>query len=285
MSEPTPRGASRAPSDSDWFEEWFASDYYLKLYSHRDTDEADACIDLILRATGFTEPQQGRRRRALDLASGPGRHAIALARRGFDVTAVDLSPTLLRHAQHEAEEAGVAVDFIESDMRDIEFDGEFDLGVQLFTSFGYFDDEDDDMLVLRHVRTSLRDGGYYALDLINEQHLRRNLVSQSTRSFDGILALEERWIEAGRVNKRIVIPGSRRGSSEHGAHVADEPGASPVNDVRFTETVRLFAPATIERMLRDAGLVPTSWFGDYDGSSYDATDSTRMIVVCRTGGV
>jgi SAM-dependent methyltransferase len=261
MSEPFDRDQPGPGPDSKWFEEWFASDYYLKLYSHRDTDEAEACVDLILRATGL-DATVGHRRRALDLASGPGRHAIALARRGFDVTAVDLSPTLLRHARSEAAAAGVAIDFIESDMRAIEFDGEFELGVQLFTSFGYFTDENDDMLVLRRVRQALRSGGFYALDLINEEYLRRNLVAKSTRSVDGLMAIEERSIADGRVNKRITIPGMR-------------------SDTSYTESVRLFAPEAIERMLREAGLAPEHWFGDYDGSVYDPVSSKRMIVISR----
>lgn len=255
---------SGAP-DADWFAEWFASDFYLKLYSHRDHDEAEECVDLILRATGLdalaASPAR-ERPRALDLASGPGRHAIALARRGFDVTAVDLSPTLLRHARSEAAAAGVAVDFIESDMRAIEFDASFDLGVQLFTSFGYFERESDDMLVLRHMRSSLRDGGFYALDLINERWLRENLVEHSERSFEDIAVVEDRWIADGRVNKRIAIPTDGEVMS-------------------YTESVRLFAPDVIDRMLRDAALVPETWFGDYDGSEYDPATSKRMLILCR----
>lgn len=269
MSEPPTPGHGGAPRDADWFEDWFASEFYLKLYSHRDHDEAEACIDLILRSTGLDAEPRGLRR-ALDLASGPGRHAISLARRGFDVTAVDLSPTLLRHARSEAEAAGVTIEFIESDMRAIEFDGAFDLGVQLFTSFGYFDDEADDRLVLRHMRQSLRDGGHYALDLINEEYLRHNLVPQSTRSIEGIIALEERWIADGRINKRITIPTGAGGEDEGGP-------------LRFSESVRLFSALTIEMMLLDADLTPAHWFGDYDGSPYDAMASKRMIVICRAG--
>jgi SAM-dependent methyltransferase len=258
MSDPD---ASRADGrEADWFEEWFASELYLKLYSHRDHDEAEACVDLILNATGFAGNAAGRR--ALDLASGPGRHAIALARRGFAVTAVDLSPTLLRHARSEAGIAGVSIDFIASDMRAIEFNGEFDLGVQLFTSFGYFESESDDLLVLRHMRHSLRHGGYYALDLINEQWLRENLVAHSVREFEDLTVVEDRAIVDGRVVKTITIPTAGEG-------------------VRFTESVRLFSPETIDHMLRNAGMVPELWFGDYDGHDFDADLSKRMLIISR----
>ncbi|MBC8144962.1 MAG: class I SAM-dependent methyltransferase [bacterium] len=253
-------------SDSEWFADWFASDYYLKLYSHRDHDEAEECIDLILRATGFDRGRWhsdgARSPRALDLATGPARHAIALARRGFVVTAVDLSPTLLNHARAEAERAGVSITFIESDMRAIEFSGEFDLGVQLFSSFGYFDNDEDDMLVLRHMHNSLHAGGHYALDLMNERWLEKNLVKHSERSFEDIEVIEDRWIADGRVVKRITIP-------------------TDAKTMEFTESVRLFAPDVIEKMLRDAGLVPEKWFGDYDGTPYDSDGSKRMIIISR----
>lgn len=246
--------------DADWFADWFASDFYLKLYSHRGHDEAEECVELILNATGLGEGAGSYR--ALDLACGPGRHAIALARRGFDVTAVDLSPTLLRYARGEAEAAGVSINFIQSDMRAIEFAGEFDLGVQLFSSFGYFEQRDDDMLVLRHMRRSLHAGGYYALDLMNRSWLENNLIAHSAREFDDISVIEDRWIADDRVNKSIAIPHDGR-------------------MMRFTESVRLFSPQQIDTMLREAGLVPEIWFGDYDGSSYDATSSKRMIVISR----
>jgi SAM-dependent methyltransferase len=243
----------------DWFEEWFASDFYLKLYSHRDESEAVRLVDTIIRSTGMLS---GEGRRALDLASGPGRHAIALARRGFDVTAVDLSRTLLDHSRAEAERAGVAIDFIESDMRAIEFDREFDLAVQLFTSFGYFEDEDDDRLVLHHMCHSLRDGAWYALDLMNPAWLERNLVDRNTRSIDGREIIEEREIIDGRVNKSITIPfdGSLR---------------------TYNESVRLYQPEQIDRMLRAAGFEPSVWHGDYGGAPFDPALSKRMLVISR----
>src|SRR3982751_4056816 len=90
-------------TENEWFDEWFKSDFYLKLYSHRDREEAEACVDLILRSA--TRPRtSGIIPCALDLACGPGRHAITLAKRGFGVTAVDLSPTLLAFAASQARE-------------------------------------------------------------------------------------------------------------------------------------------------------------------------------------
>ncbi len=245
-----------------WFERWFHSDLYLKLYSHRDMDEAESCVDLILRTVGLTDPAL--RAHALDLACGPGRHAISLARRGLEVTAVDLSPTLLEHARESAEAEGVSdmIRFVRSDMRQIPFHGEFDLVVQLFTSFGYFDSPADDMLVLERVVKALRPGCYYALDLINEEHLRSSLVEESVKSVGGVTLRERRMIVEDRVEKRITIPDGEK-------------------LLEFVESVRLFSPERIEEMLGEVGMRVVCWFGDYQGRAYDRRWSERMIVLAR----
>lgn len=258
-------GAADAEEES-WFEKWFASPYYIKLYSHRDHSEAAACADLIVQATGV-EPatgdgQGGRGVDVLDLASGPGRHAIAFAERGFNVTAVDLSPTLLEFARREAEEAGVGIELVRCDMREIPFVDRFDLAVQLFTSFGYFATEEEDARVLMRVRRALHDGAWYALDLINERHLRRTLVPRSTKTIDEIEVVEERRIEGDHVVKQIAITAGD-------------------DRMRYEESVRLYAPERIETMLRAAGLTPVRWFGGYHGESYDRETSERMLVICR----
>ncbi len=247
--------------EPDWFEEWFRSDFYLKLYSHRNQQEAESCIDLILRSVGMDSVSVPRHT-ALDLAAGPGRHAIVLAERGFDVTAADLSPTLLSVAEREAREAGVAIRFLRSDMRTIEFRQEFDLVIQLFTSFGYFQERSDDALVLQRVRTALRDRGYYALDLINEHRLRTTLVPENNRTFGELTVREERRIVDGRVEKTITIP-------------------HPDGERQFMESVRLYTPETIGGMLREAGLEPIGWFGDYHGKLYDRETSDRMLIISR----
>jgi SAM-dependent methyltransferase len=254
-----------APHDASWFEDWFASPYYVKLYSHRDHAEAAACADLIVSAVDLGR-RDGRPVTVLDLASGPGRHAIAFAERGFAVTAVDLSPTLLAFAQEEAEAAGVAIDLARYDMREIPFVDRFDLAVQLFTSFGYFESQEEDELVLRRVRRALREGGYYALDIINESSLRRTLVPRSTREVDGITVVEERRIENRRVIKEISIDG-------HG------------HALHYHESVRLYSPDEIDGMLRRSGFEPVRWFGGYRGEPFDPERSQRMLVISRTAPV
>jgi SAM-dependent methyltransferase len=151
-------------------------------------------------------------------------------------------------------------------MREIPFVDRFDLAVQLFTSFGYFESQEEDELVLRRVRRALREGGYYALDIINESSLRRTLVPRSTREVDGITVVEERRIENRRVIKEISIDG-------HG------------HALHYHESVRLYSPDEIDGMLRRSGFEPVRWFGGYRGEPFDPERSQRMLVISRTAPV
>ncbi|MCE2504324.1 MAG: class I SAM-dependent methyltransferase [Chlorobi bacterium] len=250
----------RMHSQKKWYEEWFDSKYYLQLYSHRNKIEAEACIDIIQRATQF-HPTETDKVRVLDIACGPGRHAISLAKRGFDVTAVDLSTTLLHHAHSEAQKAEVPIKFLQLDMRSLDFNAKFDLAVQLFSSFGYFDTIEEDFAVIQGARQALRDIGYYAIDLINPLVLEKTLIAKSTRVVDGgVKVIEKRQIVDGRVKKQITIPLKKE-------------------KLKFQEVVRLYSPETIERLLREAGFLPTHWFGDYAGLPFDRERSRRMIII------
>lgn len=249
-------------NSASWYEEWFNSDYYLKLYDHRNDVEAEACIDIIQRATQL-HPNPEQKYKVLDIACGPGRHAISLAKRGFSVTAVDLSTTLLRHAHSTAQKEGAQVRFLQLDMRSLDFHEEFDLAVQLFSSFGYFKSVDEDFAVLRGARRALRNVGYYAIDLINPHVLAKTIVSKNTRVIEGgIKITEERQIVEDRVEKVITIP-------------------TEGEKLKFHESVHLYKPEQIERLLRQAGFLPTHWFGDYAGLPFDRDRSRRMIIVSK----
>src|SRR5436190_20649919 len=126
-----------------WYKDWFRDANYRTVYEHRDENEAEASIELIEHVLG-----RDVHRRVLDLACGSGRHALSFARRGYiDVTGIDLSPTLLAEARHSAEFEGLPVRFFERDMRDIP-EERFDLTLNLFTSFGYFESDEENAAVI-----------------------------------------------------------------------------------------------------------------------------------------
>jgi len=215
-----------------WYQDWFKDANYLVVYEHRDTEEAHQMMELIEQELGH-HPN----RRVLDLGCGSGRHSIAFAKRGYkDVVGVDLSPTLLERAEQQAKEKGVEVRFVRSDMREIEWLGEFDLVVNLFTSFGYFETSEQNERVIQAVGTALKPGGHFVLDFLNAPWLRKHLVAHDDRMLPTGERLEQtRWIEEGRVEKRILL---RKGEEAH----------------EYVESVRLFELADFRRMFEQAGL-------------------------------
>jgi SAM-dependent methyltransferase len=162
--------------------------------------------------------------RILDVACGVGRHSIALARLGYDVTGLDISKSYLETARRDARKAGAAVRFVRADMREIPFEGEFDAAINLFSSFGYFKNQSDDQRVLRQIRRALAPGGKILIDNANLAFVKKHFSPQSWLELsDGTLVLEKRtpldranvfrsdWIFVRPDGKRSTMASSIRG--------------------------------------------------------------------------
>ncbi|NTV98230.1 MAG: class I SAM-dependent methyltransferase, partial [Chlorobiaceae bacterium] len=186
-----------------------------------------------------------------------------LAGRGYLVTGNDLSPYLLEEARKEADNSNVRLTLSCCDMREIQADGEFDLVVQLFTSFGYFNSEDEDLRVFRQVHKALKKGGWYVLDLINTRYLEKNLVPESSRMAGGLAIEEKRTLEDGRITKTIEI------SSPDGSKSI------------FTESVKLYSLEEISRMLEREGFQQVRVAGNYNGEPFMEESSPRMMIFSR----
>lgn len=239
-----------------WFRSWFG-DEYLALYPHRDAEEARRAVELL---GAVAEGLEGSL--VLDLACGGGRHLAELGRLGFRGAGLDLSIPLLRAAQEAAPDAPL----VRGDMRVLPFrTGAFDVVTSFFTSFGYFEEEYDDMRVLREVRRVLKPGGTFLLDFLNAEEVRANLLNEDRRSVGGVAVVQQRrLIDRGRiVEKRIAI-----------GPTAESP------ERVFVERVRLYEPAELDRMLASARLAPGHRFGSYQQSPFEA-DAPRYIVMGR----
>ncbi|NTV01406.1 MAG: class I SAM-dependent methyltransferase [Chlorobiaceae bacterium] len=252
---------SRDGSAREWFEDWFNHPLYLQVYSHRDDAEAARCVETILRITGLDhEPDKAS---VLDIACGAGRHAFAFARKGHQITANDLSAFLLGTAESEAAASGLDIAFTRCDMRAIRLERQFDLVVQLFSSFGYFETEDEDRAVLRNVLEMLRPGGWYVLDLLNPSWLSSHFVPHSEKTSGELTITEERTLSHEKVSKRIGI----RDAAGH--------------TISFTESMKLFSPEAISGLLQSEGFEVVRIAGDYLGAEFLAPASPRILLFSR----
>jgi SAM-dependent methyltransferase len=246
--------------------EWFADDSIWKdLYPFHFPESAFAAaevqVDKILRLTGISG------RQVLDLCCGPGRHAVALAKRGFAVTAVDCSRFLLEHARARAREAGVPVEFVLEDMRRFSRSAAFDLIINMFTSFGYFEDRADDFRVLELVRENLRPGGVFVLEMVSKERLARVFhPTTSTELPNGDVLFEQHNIidDWTRVRNRWTL--LRAGATR-----------------TFDFTHRIYSGQEMKDLLAEARLADVSLYGDFDGNSY-GLDAQRLIAVARCSG-
>ena len=236
---------------TDWFEEWFGEDY-LRLYPHRDDEDARQAVELVSKLINL----QGAR--VLDLACGQGRHSVHLAALGARVTGLDLSSALLARAR---ERLGASARLVRGDMRDLPFrDRSFDVVVNLFTSFGYFAEERDDLRVLAEAARVLEPGGKLILDYFNAEVIKAQLVAR-----------EEKTVAGSRVQIARHI-------SEDGRFVVKE--MTPETGRSYTERVRLLAPADLEWLLTDARLRVRQRLGAYDGRTL-GPDTPRAIFVAE----
>ncbi|PIO48318.1 MAG: methyltransferase type 11 [[Chlorobium] sp. 445] len=242
---------------SEWFALWFNSPIYLKLYEHRNFKEAEKTVETILRYS--TIQARCASPKVLDIACGAGRHAVAFAEKGCSVTANDLSPMLLQEARRLAEQHHVKLTFLQKDMREIDFSQDYDLVVQLFTSFGYFEEPDDDKRVLENVYRALKSGGIYVLDFFNATYVRKNYKPLTKRMLDGIYVSEERKIVGDSIKKVITLV-------ENGKLK------------RFMESVRLYSHTELIEQLSAVGFCIVGILGDYDGALFDPDSSPRVII-------
>lgn len=244
---------------SNWYTEFFNEDY-PKIYRERlSQDATEHETEFVVRALGLQEGD-----RVLDLACGHGRHAVALARRGMVVTGQDLNADYLQMARDGVAQAGVEIETVHSDMRDIPFSDEFDAVINMFTAFGYFDSEAEDLRVLQAVANALKSGGKLLLDTINREWVLSNYVQNDWHTdHDGNTFLEHREFDLATGRNRVTFSivaadGARRESPGH--------------------DVRLYTLTELVRLLDAAGLQLSGTYGDYDGAPY-AINTPRMIVV------
>lgn len=245
---------------SKWYVELFRDGFYQRWASTDRFLEAEAEADFIVEALALPAGAS-----ILDLACGEGRHTIALARRGYCMTGLDLTALHLRLARLAAKEAGVRVRWRRADMRDIPWQGEFDAVMSMFTAFGYLESDDEDFKVLAGVARALKSGGRFLLDVVNRERLVRFWQWQGWyEREDGGVCLEDRSFDlaAGRQRVRILSIDS------HGAR-----------DERHID-LRLYTLTELAKMLSRAGLEVRRTWGAFDGREY-GLDSRRMIVLAE----
>ncbi|MFY7669844.1 class I SAM-dependent methyltransferase [Tenacibaculum sp. MEBiC06402] len=237
----------------DWFTSWFDTSYYHTLYKHRDDNDAQLFMQNITNYLKLPKDAH-----IADLPCGKGRHSIYLNSLGYRVTGGDLSKNSIEYAKQFENEN---LHFEVWDMRK-SLENKYDAVFNLFTSFGYFDDDEEDLQVLKGMKSGLKDSGVLVLDFLNVQKTKNNLVKKEQKEIDGITFYIEREIKNGFILKHISFFADGK---EHS----------------YTEKVKFLDLEKMKRYFDSVGLTIINTFGDYNLNEFDEEKSSRLILIAK----
>lgn len=240
-----------------WYKDWFSSPYYHQLYQYRDETEAFAFIGTLIQHL-----KPAKNSIMLDVACGKGRHSIALAEMGFDVTGIDLSLSSIEEASlSEANN----LHFFQHDMRLPFWINYFDYAFNFFTSFGYFKTEREHNNAFRTIATSLKKNGFFVIDYLNTHYAEDTLQPSAITKVDGTEFHITKWHDEEHFYKQIQITDNTNFTPKH----------------LYTEKIAKFSLGDFNEMLSYQNMQIQEVFGDYKLGSFDIKKSPRMIIIAK----
>jgi SAM-dependent methyltransferase len=238
---------------TNWYADWFNTDFYYMLYQDRDHKEAELFMGNLTSYLNL--PEKGT---ILDLACGKGRHALYLNRLGFDVTGIDLSENSIRYAKQ-----------FENNMLHFEvynmckpYPKKFDAVFNLFTSFGYFKNEADNFHTIKAIKADLNETGFGVIDFMNVAYVINHLVPENTKEAGGIRFHQKRYVNEGYIVKEIDF--NHQGEDFH-----------------FTERVKAITLKDFETYFEQADICLLETFGNYTLKKFYPETSERLIMMFK----
>ncbi|GAA4243107.1 methyltransferase domain-containing protein [Winogradskyella psychrotolerans] len=240
-------------STKQWYASWFDTPYYHILYKDRDYAEAQGFMDNLTNYLNI--PEHGK---ILDLACGKGRHSVYLNSLGYKVTGVDLSEQSINYANQFENET---LKFNVHDMSK-PYPDTFDAVFNLFTSFGYFEDENCNLETIKSIKAELNAFGFGVIDFMNSNYIIENLVKENVKTVEGIDFLQKRSVKDGYIIKDISFNADGEA-------------------FQFQERVKAFTLEDFETLFEKAGVHLLDVFGDYKLRKYHSKTSERLIMIFK----
>lgn len=238
---------------TQWYASWFDTPFYHILYKDRDHSEAQLFMDNLTQYLNI--PEGGS---ILDLACGKGRHSVYLNSLGYDVTGIDLSENSIAYAKQYEN------DTLKFEVHDMckPYQQQFDAVFNLFTSFGYFDREEDNLNTIKAIKTDLNSTGFGVIDFLNTEYIIDHLVPEDSKTIEGIEFHQKRYLESGYLFKDI-----------HFEHQGTE--------YKFQERVKAFKLEDFEALFEQAGVFLLDVFGDYKLRKFQSKSSERLVMIFK----
>jgi len=236
-----------------WFASWFDTPFYHILYKDRDYKEAQAFMENLTAYLNL--PEDGK---ILDLACGKGRHSRYLNSIGYDVTGVDLSENSIAYAKQFENDT---LHFEVHNMC-LPFSETFDAVFNLFTSFGYFDNEADNLSTIKAIKEELNTYGFGVIDFLNVDYVIPNLVAENSKTEDGITFNLKRYVKDGFITKDITFTHENE-------------------NYAYSEKVKALSLSNFQELFNEAGVTLLDVFGDYKLNPYKKDSSERLIMIFK----
>jgi SAM-dependent methyltransferase len=235
-----------------WFSDWFDSPYYPILYKNRDVHEASIFIDKLIEYLNIL-PQHN----ILDIACGRGRHSIYMNEKGLNVVGIDLSQESISQARLSENER---LHFFVHDMRELFKEDEFDFALNLFTSFGYFENEVENLQSIQAMSKALKRGGKLVIDFFNPKKVIREMLPFEQKNIEGIEFMIHKELTDSFIIKSIDFQDNGK-------------------DFHFQEKVKMIDITEFEYYFQQSDLKLIQLFGNYQLEAYNEEVSERMILI------
>ncbi|MFH0952402.1 MAG: class I SAM-dependent methyltransferase [Patescibacteria group bacterium] len=239
----------------DWWKKFFGEDYLTVYRGMHMLDNTKQEVEFIIKNLKLSK-----KGRILDLCCGHGRHSIALAKKGYSVVGVDYSNYFLKLAKKYVADKNLNLSFVKKDVCKIDYREEFDVVLNLFTSFGLFSDRDNER-VIKNVSKALRKGGKFFIDLNNEYYILRNYKTKDWQRGKNWEQLSERYFDPAtsrNYDKRVVTINNKVRKHE--------------------DVIRFYTYTELKELLNKYNLRTKDVYGSYAGDKF-TLDSKRMIII------
>ena len=239
---------------TQWIEDWFGSEYYSLLYKHRDCGEAKLFLDNLISLLKIPSGSS-----ILDCGCGKGRHSIYLNEKGFEVTGIDISEKSILEAK-KSEKKNLA--FYVHDMRNLFRINYYDVALNLFTSFGYFEKDHENDKAIKSISSAIKKHGWFVLDFMNAQKEINGLIPQEKCQLNGIDFEIKRYLDQHFIIKEITV--TKKGKN-----------------YSYRERVKAYNKKDIETFFIQNKLEVVYLFGDYNLKPFHEATSERLILIGR----
>lgn len=238
---------------SEWHLDWFNSPFYHQLYKERDYSEATYFMNNLI-----SRLQIDKNSSILDLACGRGRYSLYLSNIGYKVTGIDISKENISEAKKNESDK---LNYILHDMRQ-PLNQKFDLILNLFTSFGYYQEDIDNISIIRSIKSNLNNEGKAVIDFLNIDYVLDNLIKYEEKTVDQTKFVINRYLENNLLIKDITIDSNNK-------------------QYKFQEKVKAYRVKDFLTMFKDCNIELKEKFGDYHFNSFNKDSSPRLIMVLK----